>query len=191
MTPLRDLTPSRRRRLIATALLRALASTAVIVALYYLLPLDDLSTATSVLILTLGLIGVVVIIGWEVWIIAKSPYPGIQAIEALAVILPLFLLLFSTTYFLMEHTSAGNFSQPLSRTDALYFTVTTFTTVGYGDITARSQGARLVVIGQMITDLAVIGFGVKVLFGAVNMRRGATLTSGVDPGAMPGPDHPQ
>ena len=50
----------------------------------------------------------------------------------------------------MAALSAGNFSQPLNHTDALYFTVTVFATVGFGDITATTEAARLVVTGQMI-----------------------------------------
>ena len=53
-------------------------------------------------------------------------------------IVPLFLLLFASTYFLMERASAASFTQPLTRTDALYFTVTVFSTVGFGDISPKS-----------------------------------------------------
>ena len=70
----------------------------------------------------------------------------------------------------MAKISPGNFSQPLTHTDALYFTVTVFATVGFGDITAKTEAARLVVTGQMITDLVIIGLGVRVIVGAV--RRG-------------------
>ena len=70
----------------------------------------------------------------------------------------------------MTTMSASNFTQPLTRTDALYFTVTVFTTVGFGDITAKTEAARLVVTCQMITDLIVLGLGIRVIVGAV--RRG-------------------
>ena len=70
-------------------------------------------------------------------------------------IVPLYLLLFASTYFLMERASAANFTQPLTRTDALYFSVTVFTTVGFGDITAKSETARVVLIIQMLADLAL------------------------------------
>jgi voltage-gated potassium channel len=66
--------------------------------------------------------------------------------------------------------SAANFTQPLTKTDALYFTVTVFSTVGFGDITPRSEPARIVLIVQMLGDLAVLGAGVRVLLEAV--RRG-------------------
>jgi Ion channel len=72
-------------------------------------------------------------------------------------IIPLYLLLFASTYFLMERASAANFTQSLTRTDALYFSVTVFTTVGFGDIAARSETARVLLIIQMLADLALLG----------------------------------
>ena len=41
-----------------------------------------------------------------------------------------------------------------------------FATVGFGDITAKTEAARLVVTGQMIVDLVTIGIAVKVIVGA-------------------------
>ena len=86
-------------------------------------------------------------------------------------IVPLYLLLFASTYFLMERASAAAFTQPLTRTDALYFTVTVFSTVGFGDITPKSETARVVLIVQMLGDLAVLGAGIRVLLGAVQRGR--------------------
>ncbi|HUL25767.1 MAG TPA: potassium channel family protein, partial [Streptosporangiaceae bacterium] len=83
----------------------------------------------------------------------------------------LFLLLFASTYVVLDTISASNFSEPLTRTDALYFTVTVFSTVGFGDITAKTEAARLVVTGQMIVDLVAIALAVKVIVGAVKQSR--------------------
>ena len=71
----------------------------------------------------------------------------------------------------MAAVSASNFGQKLTHTDALYFTVTVFTTVGFGDITAKSEGARLLVTAQMIADLIVLGVGAKIILGAVTRGR--------------------
>jgi voltage-gated potassium channel len=46
-----------------------------------------------------------------------------------------------------------------------------FSTVGFGDITAKTQAARLVVTGQMITDLVILGLAIKIIMGAVSRRR--------------------
>ena len=48
--------------------------------------------------------------------------------------------------------------------------MTVFSTVGFGDITPKSEAARVVLIVQMLGDIALLGIGVRVLLGAV--RRG-------------------
>jgi voltage-gated potassium channel len=172
MTDQRHLGPpaAKRRRLIIRAVLRGVATTTVLVVLYYLLPLDrPWGTDTGVRLL----IGLLVFAGmtvWQVRAIIGARYPGLRAAEALGVIIPLYLLLFASTYFVMERASAANFTQPLTRTDALYFSVTVFTTVGFGDIAAKSETARVALIVQMLADLALLGAGARLLLGAV--RRG-------------------
>ena len=161
--------------------MRAVATVVGLGLAYYLLPFDHVSDGTSVLLLVVGMAGVVLIVFWEVRGILSSQYPAYKALEALTITAPLFLLLFATAYYLLQRATPSSFGQPLSRTDALYFTVTTFSTVGYGDITAKSEGARVMVIFQMLADLVVLGFGVKVIFGAVEMgrrRQTATETDG-------------
>jgi voltage-gated potassium channel len=63
------------------------------------------------------------------------------------------------------------FSEPRTRTNALYFTVTVSSTVGFGGChRQRPAAARRVVTGQMIVDLVAVGLAVKVIVDAV--RRG-------------------
>ena len=71
----------------------------------------------------------------------------------------------------MATMSASNFGGRLTHTDGLYFAVTVFSTVGFGDITAKTQASRLVVTGQMITDLVILAFAVKIILGAVRRHR--------------------
>ena len=105
--------------------------------------------------------------------IIRSPHPAVRAIEAVAVTGPLFIILFAATYFLLSQTDAANFSEAgLTRIDAFYFTVTVFATVGFGDITATSQSARVLVTVQMILDLIVLGAVIRVFAGAVQLARG-------------------
>ena len=153
-------------RVVAT-FLRALGSTVVLVALYYLLPLDPSSVGVTVGILAFGLVALVGLVAFQVRGIIRAKHPALRAVGALATSVPLFLLLFAATYFVMDGISAGSFSEPMTRTDALYFTVTVFATVGFGDITAVTQPARVLVIGQMIAGIVIIGLGARIIIDAV------------------------
>jgi Ion channel len=158
-------------RTIVRAGLRAAGSTAALLAIYYLLPLDHSSTWVAITMLVIGLVALTALIIFQVRRILRSRFPGLRGVEALATSIPLFLLLFASTYVVMAAISVSNFSEPLTRTGALYFTVTVFSTVGFGDITAKTDAARLVVTGQMIVDLVAIGLVVKVIVGAVKQGR--------------------
>jgi voltage-gated potassium channel len=170
-----------RRRLIIWAVVRSLLSAMVLVVVYYLLPLDRSWDSETVIRLLIGLLVFAGLMVWAVRSIAGSRYPGLRAAETLALILPLFLLLFASTYFLMERASATSFTEPLTRTDALYFTVTVFSTVGVGDITAKSEAARVVLIIQMLADLALLGAGIRILLGAVQRGRERSSQTADDP----------
>ena len=167
-----------RRRIIVGAVLRTILSTAALVALFYLLPLDQPLNGNTLTRLIIGLLVFAGIAVWQIRTIVGSRYPAIRAFEALGLIAPFYVVLFASTYFLMEHASPGNFSQPLTRTDALYFTVTVFATVGFGDITAKSQPARVVVTVQMIVNLVLLGAGARILLGAVSRGQQRRLSRG-------------
>ena len=168
-----ELTTGQRMRVTALGLLRALATVVVLVALYYLLPLDHDKNAPVTLIA--GLLVLVAVTAWQLRKVIHHKHPPARAIEALATTVPLFLLLFAWAYFTMAANHPANFStHALTRTDALYFTVTVFSTVGFGDITAASQAARLVVTAQMLLDLVALGLLVRAFVGAVQVARRQT-----------------
>ena len=149
------------------ALLRVLVSVAVVLAVYYWLPLDRYSTGVAITVLVIGLVLLIALIVWQVRRIIADPHPRLRAIEALATTGTLFLILFASTYFVMARLAPHSFGTPLTHTDALYFTVTVFSTVGFGDITAKTETARAVVTGQIIADLVFLGVGIKILAGAI------------------------
>ncbi|MEU1053448.1 potassium channel family protein [Streptomyces sp. NPDC005876] len=155
----------RRAPLVAVA--RALFLTVGLVTAYSLLPLDERLTAGTSLLLVCGLLAVLLVFCWEVRAIARSPHPRLRAIEGLAATVVLFLVLFASSYYVLDRSAPGSFSEPLDRTDALYFTLTTFTTVGFGDITARSRTGRVLTMAQMTGGLLLVGVAARVLASAV------------------------
>jgi len=180
-----ELPPARRRRLMTQAVLRGLLVTTLLVVVYYQLPLHQHWGVSAVVRVLAGLLVFAGIAAWQVRTITGSRYPQVKAVEVLGLILPLYLLIFASTYYVMERASVADFTEPLTRTDALYFTVTVFSTVGFGDIVPRAEAARVVLMVQMLGDLALLGAGARVLLGAV--RRGQQRRT--DPGdeTAPGP----
>lgn len=60
-----------------------------------------------------------------------------------------------------------------TRLDALYFTMTTLTTVGYGDIHAAGQAARAMVVAQMLFNAVFVAAAA----GLLSARMRASMTS--------------
>ena len=165
-------TASQRRRFIALGLVPAAVITALLIAVYYLAPLDHLNSVPLGVSLTVGVLLLIGLAAYEVHAITRAKYPGARALRSLATITPFFLILFAAAYYLLANDDPANFgNESLTRSDTLYFTVTTFTTVGFGDIVARSQTARLIVTVQMILDLIFIGFGIRAFIGAFQIGR--------------------
>ena len=183
-----ELPAASRRRLLVRALVRPTLNTTGLLLTYYLLPLGDGAPRLRVATLFVALLIVGALLTWQVQTIRTAKYPRLRAIETTAFSLPLFLLLFATAYFATSSTSPASFSEGLDRTDALYFAVTVFATVGFGDITAVTQGARVLVTIQMIGDLLLIGVVAHVILGAVRsgLRR---QESGAQPDQSVSPDH--
>ena len=179
---LKELERSERREAIALMLLRiAVAATLLLVA-YYVLPAWRLTQDMPLLSLGISLLVTVAVLAWLVRRITSADLPELRAIEGLAIVVPLFLCVFAGLYFALSTASPASFSEPLSHTGALYFAVTVFSTVGFGDITPVDDVARVVVGVQMLLDLVLLGGLARVLLGAVKvgLSRGSGGSSGGD-----------
>ncbi|MHC6214352.1 potassium channel family protein [Rhodococcus ruber] len=164
------------RRLLWLAVLRPGLTTVVLLIAYFVLPLEEFDDVSAVVLLTGGLLVVGAVCAWQVRQVLRSPYPGVQAIEALLLTVAVYVVGYSTVYHVVSYNSPESFDEPLSRIDALYFCVTVFATVGFGDIVAVSQAARALVTAQMVGNLVLIALGIRFLTAAVKWRQQQTKT---------------
>ncbi len=131
--------------------------------LYAVVPVPGTSGAAALLGLVAGLLLFVVLVGWQLHTIVRAEHPVLRAVEAIAFALPMLIVVFAFTYLTISRADPQSFSEPLGRVDAMYFTVSTLSTVGLGDITPVTPGARIVVTFQMLFDLALIAGLVRLL----------------------------
>ena len=147
-------------------------------AAYFVVPWTVLDGWGEVVVVAAFLVVAALTAVWQIGRILRAPAPAVQAIEALAIIAPLYLLGFALGYFMLSASDPAQFSEPLSRMSSLYFTLSVFATVGFGDITAAVDLTRAIVTVQMVLNLIVVGVGIKVIVAAVQWSRTKKKESG-------------
>lgn len=141
----------------------------LLLAVYYRAPLDRRIDVQVLLGLGLGLVGLAGALTWQVRSILRSDAPRLRAAETAAVGLSTLLLLYASAYGVLSLQDPLSFTQRLGHTDALYFAMTVFTTVGFGDIAPASQPARVLTMTQMVVGLLAVGVVARLLLGAVRV----------------------
>jgi voltage-gated potassium channel len=158
-------------RAVVVSAVRTVVILTVVLLFYYRAPLDrPLNGWTAVLFAAVPVL-LVMAVALAVRNIIRSPRPRLQALHALSVGVPMLLVVFASIYCIVDAGQRDAFSERLSRSDGLYFTVTVFATVGFGDITAVSDLARILVTVQMVLGLLTVGVIAKLLFGAADFAR--------------------
>ncbi len=170
-------TRARTVRVIALAVGRIMLVWVLLGVSYNALPLDNISGDHPIGLVICIVAVFFLAVAWSVVRISNSELPRLRAAEALGATIPFFLILFAVVYLVVDHQHPASFSQRLEHVSALYFTITVFATVGFGDITPVSDQARLIVSLQMLLNLIVIGVVVKLMIGAA--QRGVSAGRGV------------
>ena len=162
--------PSRRESL--TLVLRPLAIVATVLVLYALTPVNAGSAAVAAGITALASLG------FLLWVLVRQmrrimhhPEPALAAIEALALLGTLFVLSFALTYVALSASDPASFSQPVDKIAGLYLSMTILSTVGFGDIVAVSDVARMTVVVQMTANLVLLAVVVRLITGVARRAR--------------------
>jgi Ion channel len=167
---LRELQHIEARRAVLQALLRALLTAVALLVVYYHLPIVASTDAGRVVRILLGSAIIVAVVALEIRAIYRSELPQARAIISLTVSVTVMIVAFATFYVNLSDHDPGAFSEQLGRTGSLYFTMTTLSTVGYGDISARTNPARVAVMVQMVFNVAVLGVAVRLIAGTAKSR---------------------
>jgi hypothetical protein len=164
---IQDLSTFERSHLVQSAL-RAVVTASALLVLYFIIPIENHPHESVILRVSLALALFVAVLVNEIRLITIHDRPMLRAGVAMATVIPLFLVLFAWIYLSLSHSDPAAFGGQLDRVESLYFTVTVFSTVGFGDIAPRTDPARLVVTVQMLSDLAVFAIVIRLILGAAS-----------------------
>lgn len=160
-------TPSRRRWEHAS-----LAGEVLLIgALYYLVPLEGTGPAWQLwlrwagLVLGLGLITLLVVRAAR---LQAREDPAALPLRPPVLLAACGIALFALADHGVALTRPGEFTGLETRTDALYFALSTLATIGFGDIHAQGQWARALLILQMLFNAGVVAAAVRLV--AVRLR---------------------
>ena len=95
-----------------------------------------------------------------------------RSLVRLTVALVAGVVTFALADYVVANTRPDQFADLDTRVDALYFTLATLTTIGYGDVHAQGQIARVVVCAQMLFSIGVIATGASILVRQLTGRPG-------------------
>jgi hypothetical protein len=152
-----------RRREIGRAVARTVLLLVAVTAAFLLLPwkaldLDDTVLITAVFFI--GLAGAAALIVWQVIAYRDAKMSGRARLQGLLVALYVAVLFFALSYYLMATSNPEAIVGLETRLDALYFSLTIVSTVGFGDVHAVDQAARAVVSLQLVFDLMFVSLAV-------------------------------
>lgn len=163
---------SPRRRPIVTTIARTAAAVAGLYVAYAFVPIGIFDLWPFLVFVAGAALFTVALIG-QLRAITIADRPTLRAIEAVGVLITMINVAFAITYLMIADQDPGAFSQSLDKIGALYFTTTVLATVGFGDIVAVTDPARIAVMVQMLVDLVLLAAGVRLLAGAVARGRAA------------------
>jgi voltage-gated potassium channel len=157
----------RPRRL--QGIVRVVVILTLMVTLYYVLPFGRNGLGrfqlADVTVAIVGIGGLAALVTLQARALLGASGQQVK-LENLAILLAVIVLFFSVLYLQLAEQFAGL----SSKTDALYFTMATIGTVGYGDVHATGQTARLLVTIQMAFDLVYVAALANVFAGAARAR---------------------
>ena len=153
---------------------------------YYLVPVPGRMRESSWTILfSCGVVALGLLIALAIWRLFGAGEN--VRVRTLVLLLVLTVLFFSWCDYSVAQLP-GQFDELHTKTDALYFTVSTIATVGFGDVHAVGQLARAAVTVQIVFNLVFLGASVALISGFLKERARRRIGVPHHDGASPVPD---
>jgi voltage-gated potassium channel len=165
-----------------------LASVVLGTVVYYLVPVPhQMREGRWAILFGCGVVALGLLIALAIWRLLRAGEN--VRIRALVLLLVLTILFFAWADDSVARLP-GQFVDLHTKTDALYFTISTVATVGFGDVHAAGQLARAAVTVQIVFNLVFLGAALAMISGFFRERAQSRRagTGHHEDGASPAPD---
>ena len=129
---------------------------ALLALVYFLAPRPVALGRSELTRLVLAAVVMVVLTLLVVWQVRLQLTDESRQVDGLLFVNALSIVVFALAFYTIASRSPGQIPGLETKLDALYFTLSTLLTIGYGDIHAAGQFARGFVVVQMVFNVAII-----------------------------------
>lgn len=156
-----------------------------VLAVYYAVPVGALPSGIGIVISVTALLAGVILLGWltvrQVQRLAHRTGDEAVRLDSLVFLVVVVVPMFALGFFALNDADPGQFASLDTKTDALYFALSTLATVGFGDVHATGQLARGLVTLQIAFDLVIVATAASLLATQIRARAAAGRAGGDRP----------
>ena len=164
---------------------RGVLSLVSVLVIYYAVPVGALPSGIGIVISVTALLAGVTLLGWltvrQVQRLARRTADEAVRLDSLVFLVVVVVPMFALGFFALNDADPDQFASLDTKTDALYFALSTLATVGFGDVHAQGQLARALVTLQIAFNLVVVATAVTLLTAQIRARTAAGRAGGGRP----------
>lgn len=164
---------------------RGTLSLVSVLAIYYAVPVGALPSGIGIVISVAALLGGVTLLGWltvrQVQRLARRTADEAVRLDSLVFLVVVVVPMFALGFFALNDADPDQFVSLDTKTDALYFALSTLATVGFGDVHATGQLARGLVTLQIAFNLVIVATAASLLTAQIRARAAAGRARGDRP----------
>ena len=132
------------------------AMVSLILLAYFIIPVDNHFHADNAVRAGVAVLSLAVLAGGMIQLLRVHAEDNERRVEGLVLGIVVVVVFFAFGYFLMARHNPAEVAGLHTRIDALYFAMSTMSTIGFGDVHATGQAARVLVMVQIVFDLVFI-----------------------------------
>jgi voltage-gated potassium channel len=128
----------------------------VVLVLYFTVPVAFEVESSDIVQLVVSLAALALLAATVLTEVRHQLVDDDRRIDGLVLALMVAVLGFALGFYVVAQRNPEQFVGLETRVDALYFTMSTLLTIGYGDVHAKGQAARILVLIQMVFNVVIV-----------------------------------